>query len=369
MNKKNFQTFFDFGFSKIRAGIFDKNNKKKAFYTESEFFTDQSKCELKIEKIITSLENNTNEYVDSVNLMVDSPKMISVGISVSKKLDGSKLKKTNIQFLAQEAKQQISKHHTNYKITHIIIKNYRIDDINYSYLPKEINCNFVSLDVLFICLPSDLILNLKNIFSKSNISVNEIVCSSYVKSISYKNYLNLNGHVSFIDIGFNKTSIISYFNDEIISFDVLPIGGQHITKDISNVLGINLERSEQIKIGFFQNYKLFNEENSSSEKLKKIIFARTEEILELCIKSIKSNSIILDQFRIVLTGAGSKILDNQYKDKISFSNNINFLEETLEGICQSGFNFSLGINKQEVVVVPKKQIKQGFFEKLFLFFK
>ena len=68
-------------------------------------------------------------------------------------------------------------------------------------------------------------------------------------------------------------------------------------------------------------------------------------------------------------GEGSKILDNQHKDKISFSNDIDFLEETLEDICQSGFRYTLGLNKQEVVMVPKKQIKEGFFEKLFHFFR
>ena len=45
-----------------------------------------------------------------------------------------------------------------------------------------------------------------------------------------------------------------------------------------------------------------------------------------------------------------------------------FLDETTEDICQSGFKFVTELNKQEVVVVPKKQIKQGFFEKFFHFF-
>ena len=71
---------------------------------------------------------------------------------------------------------------------------------------------------------------------------------------------------------------------------------------------------------------------------------------------------------MVLMGEGSKILDNQYKDKISFARDIDFLEETFEDICQSGFKFVTELNKQEVVVVPKKQIKHGFFEKFFHFF-
>ena len=72
---------------------------------------------------------------------------------------------------------------------------------------------------------------------------------------------------------------------------------------------------------------------------------------------------------MVLTGEGSKILDNKHKDKILLLNDIDFLDETLEDICRSGFKLTKGINIQEVVVVPKKQINQGFFEKFFHFFR
>ncbi len=370
MNNKNFQTYFDCGVSKVRAGTFNKNKDDEAFYSESEFFTDLLNLELKIQKIIVSLESDTDEYINNINLMIDSPEMLSVGISLSKKLDGSKLKQTNIQFLAQEAKQQILKYYTNHNIAHIIINNYKIDGVDYSYLPYEIKCDFISLDILFICLPTDLVIYFKNIFSKSNILVDQIICSSYVKSINYKDNLNLSGYISFIDVGFNKTSITSYFDDKILSLDVLPIGGNHITKDISQILGIDLEHAELIKVTFVQNLKLLYDENVSIETLQEIIFARTEEILELCTKSLKPNLYDAPgKLKMVLMGEGSKILDNQHKDKISFSNDIDFLEETLEDICQSGFRFITDLNKREVVVVPKKQIKEGFFEKLFHFFR
>jgi len=369
MNNKNFQTIFDCGFSKIRAGVFNKDHQNENFYTESDFFTDQANLELKIQKIISSLENDTNEYIDNISLMIDSPKILSIGISVSKKLDGLKLRQTNIQFLIQEAKQQILKHYTNYNISHIIVNNYKIDGIDYFYLPDEIKCHFISLDIFFICLPRDVALYFKNIFSGSNILVDQIICSSYAKSINYKDSLNLTGYTSFIDVGFNKTSIISYFNDKILSLDILPIGGNHITKDISKILEIDLEKAEQIKLNFDKNDKFLNDNNFQIETLKQIVFARTEEILELSAKFIESNLPISSQFKMVLMGEGSKILDNQHKDKIFFSNDIDFLEETLEDICQSGFKFGMGLNKQEVLVIPKKQIKQGFFEKLFHFFR
>jgi|TARA_B110000914_G_C15510224_1_gene470410 cell division protein FtsA len=368
MNNKNFEIFFDCGFSKIRASILNRDN-NEAVYLESEFFTDRSNLGLIVQKIITSLEKDTNEYINNINLMIDSPKMLSVGISLFKKLDGSKLKQQNIKFLVQEAKQQVLKYYTNHNIAHIIINNYRIDGVDYSYLPDEIKCDFVSLDILFICLPTDLIFYFKNIFSKFNISVNQVICSSYAKSISYKDNLNLSGHVSFIDVGFSRTSVISYLDDKILSLDVLPVGGNHITKDISKILEIDLERSELEKRNFDHNLKLSNERNISVDTLQKVIFARTDEIFELCAKSIESNSYSVNKFKMILTGEGSKILNNQHKDKISFSNAIEFLEETLEDICQSGFKFMRRLNKQEVVVVPKRQINQGFFEKLFHLFE
>jgi len=98
MNKENFQTIFDCGFSKIRAGAFNRKNKDENFYAESEFFVDRSNLEIKIQKIITSLEEDTNEYISNINLMIDSSKMLSVSISLSKKLDGSKLKKKIFNF-------------------------------------------------------------------------------------------------------------------------------------------------------------------------------------------------------------------------------------------------------------------------------
>ena len=194
--------------------------------------------------------------------MLDSPKILSISISVSRKLNGSLLKETSITFLAQEAKQQILKYYPNYNIAHIIINNYKIDGVDYSYLPDEIKCNFISLDVFFICLPNDLVLYFKNIFSKSNISVDQIICSSYAKSINYKDNLNLSGYMSFIDVGFNKTSITTYFNDKILSWEGLSIGGNNITKDISKILAIDLKKSEDLKLNFNQNNITLNDDFS-----------------------------------------------------------------------------------------------------------
>ena len=72
---------------------------------------------------------------------------------------------------------------------------------------------------------------------------------------------------------------------------------------------------------------------------------------------------------MILTGEGSEILDNTFKEKISFLHDVDLLEETVQDIFGGVVNLYNGINKQEVVLIPKKPIKEGFFEKLFHLFK
>ena len=369
MSDKKFQTIIDCGSSKIRAGSFNKEDQNNPFFIDSNFYIDQLNFKLEIQKIVASLEKSTNEYIDNIDLMIDSSKTISIAISVFKKIEEQKLREDDILFLIQEAKQQILKYYSGYNIAHIIINNYKIDNVDYSELPGEIDCEFISLDIIFICLPSELVLSFKNIFSELNISINQIICSSYAKSINCKNSLDLVGKVSFIDIGFKRTSIISFINDKLIFLDVLPIGGNHITKDISLLLKIDVHEAEKLKLNFAKNNLKSNNTNFSLEMLQKIAFARIEEILELCDKSLASNTTMKKNSKLILMGEGSKILDNKFKDKILFYKDIDFLEEILGDVCQSGYKLRKIHNTQEVVVVPKKQIKQGFFEKLFHFFK
>jgi len=368
MSNDNYQVYVDCGFSKLRATAFHKIDLSKIIHIESKSLFDHAEIVSEVQKIITFLEKKTIKYIDNINLMVDSPKMLSIGISVSKKIDELQLKQDDIQFLVQGAKQQISKYYKNQNIIHIIINNYKINDIDYDYLPLNTKCNFIALDILFICLPEEIIEYYKNIFYKFDISINQIICSSYAKAINYKDNFTSYKNVSFIDVGFNKTSITSYVNNKITSLNVLPIGGNHITKDISKVLKIDLKQAENLKLNFDKDENLPGDKNFSLDLMKKIIFARTEEILEMSAQSIKLSLIKKDNYKMILTGDGSKILDNKYKDQISFENDIDFLEETTEDICQSGFKFGTDSNKQEVVVVPKKVIKQGFFEKFFHFF-
>ena len=378
MSKKNFNVYFDFGSSKIRAVAFNKINQKQFHSIENRCLSilkikklNLSNAEIIIKKIISEIEKKTNEYLDEINLMIDSPDALSISISLSKNIEGSKLRKEEVQYLIQNAKQQIIRSYPDKDIIHILVTNYKVDNVDYGFLPLNIECNKLYIDVAFICFPKKFIKSLEELFSKHDVSINQIIFSSYAKSLSYKKKLGSFEKIAFIDIGYEKTSII-YFNKENFNFlNILSIGGHHITKDIAKVLNIDLDKSEKVKLNFDKDDNYLNENNLSIDLIKKIIFARIEEILEISIKFFELNkdSNRSDQLKLILMGEGSKILDNKFKDNISFSNDIDLLDETTLDICESGLNLIQGINKQEVVIIPKKFEKKGFFERLFHFFK
>jgi len=398
MTEKNFNIFFDLGSSRIRASAFNKNDKEKIFLTEEDCYSsfksgqiNLSEIEKKIENIIFELEKKTDEYIDSINLMLDAQEALSINLSLSKKKDNEVISSEDIQYLINDAKQQILKFNPNINIIHIIIKNYNVDNKEFTEPPIGIACNLFSIEFIFICFPKILVKSLEDLFFKFQISVNKILCSSYTKSLNYKEQFAKSEKIAFIDIGYEKTSIVIYYKNKLNSFNVLPVGGNHITKDISKILSLPNEESEDIKRSLNKNIS-FNEENKTSKIFKddflsqtkhkketlelaqKIISARIDEILNLGLDVIKLNENFVDvnKFKIILIGDGSKILDNNsiYVNDLEYDvEEIVYFPETGKTICESGQMLENESNKQEAVVIPKTRQTTGFFERLFHFFK
>ena len=398
MSEKNYDIYLDLGSSKIRVTAFDKQEKNQIFFLEKDCLSCLKLNQLNlletdhiIEETVFEIEKKTGEYLSNINLMLDTSDAFSIILSVSKKNEKKIITKQDVQYLIQDAKQQILSGYSDKSIIHIIINNYKVDDTDYESLPLNIEGKKFSIDVVFICFPKEIIKNLEKLFSKHQISIDQFICSSYAKSFNYKKYFSEFNQIAFLDIGYEKTSVIFYEKEKLKFFNVLSIGGHHITKDISKVLNLNIELSEKIKSNLNKDIIFSeNEENTeifenefiniikdkklSFDLIKKIIFARIEETLNLSFKTIDRNnpSELKKELKIILIGQGSKILNNKYidmKETTPLVDEIDFFEESTTNICESGLKLMQGINKQEVVIIPKKLKKKGLFERLFYFFK
>ena len=95
MSKEKFETVLDYGSSKLRIGIIDKNFPKNKFFLDQKLIDESNIGEFnfknygqKIYKLIKKAEKKSNSYLNDINLMIDTEKFFSIDIGF-KKIFGS----------------------------------------------------------------------------------------------------------------------------------------------------------------------------------------------------------------------------------------------------------------------------------------
>jgi len=189
MSEKDFDIIFNLSFRKLSIAGFKKFDSSLIFFKEHICETDINKNELNfdnieniIKKSIFEIEKFTGSFLNDLYLMIETPKSISINLSLTKNNDLKKIQRKDVQYLIQDAKQQILRNYHNEKIIHIIVANYLIDNTSYNYLPLNLNCNKFSIDLKFICFPQYLIKKLEEIFNSHQIFINKFICTHYAKS-------------------------------------------------------------------------------------------------------------------------------------------------------------------------------------------
>ena len=62
-----------------------------------------------------------------------------------------------------------------------------------------------------------------------------------------------------LEIGYGKSAITVFEDNRILYFNILPVGGRHITNDISLLLKISKEDAENLKKNLNQSETIFKQ--------------------------------------------------------------------------------------------------------------
>ena len=391
MKKHNHSTIIDFGSSSLRLGVFG-NELSKLFF-QSKNISQKNNYEEYSESInflIKEAENKISSHLENTTVLYDTAEIFTVDLSIKKKLDQKIILKDVCSSIILEANQLIKDCYINKKIIHSIVKKYIINDKEFLNIPDKIpKLNSITLEIKFICLPYIHYKNVFVIFNKNNLKILNFFLSSLVKSFRYINFFKENKFVAFLDIGFNRTTIIFFINQKLECLNSIPIGGNHISKDISQIMKLDLEESEKLKKTFNRSEMDFSYDNIDADNntdiikkiigknisvdlLKKVVLTRVEEIIELSFKGmmIPENFDKKQNLNLVLIGNGSKIFNKnsfQIEDKYNFKE-INFYEENDREICEAGLIFEKDFVNKDPQKLKKHQKKIGFFHRFFNIF-
>ena len=218
MNKKSFDIYLEFNYSKLNLAAFNKLNSQIEYYKEQSYKpyinSDQElnfdELQKLVEKNIIEMEKSIDEFVKDIYLIIETPQAMSIQLSVIKNNEGKNITKQDALYLIQDAKQQILKSHLDIRILHIIVENYVYDNVKYKFLPSEKNCKKFSIDVKFICFPKNLLKSFEQLFLKQQIFINQFICLNYVKTFNSKdNEKNICELAKDIVKGVNKQEVVS----------------------------------------------------------------------------------------------------------------------------------------------------------------
>ncbi len=159
-------------------------------------------------------------------------------------------------------------------------------------------------------------------FEDIDIHVKQMVLSNYASSLSVLNEMESSLGAVSIDIGKTKTFISFTLDNQLIYFETISLGTFNFTKDLSNVLSIDIDEAEKIrkKMDKVDVSKQIDKNEIASFRIYE---SRAEEFINLVAYKIKNAKYYaLVDSNIIYTGYGSKslLLNKIIKKKFEMSN-------------------------------------------------
>ena len=277
-----------------------------------------------IRSCISAAEKKARILLKKINVVFEEPEFLSTKFSKHKKINGSKIHKDDIDFLLKEAKKQLILNDEKQSIIHIFNHNYIVDGKAFAEEPIGVYADSLSHEMTFITMPKNNLKNINQAFIDCDIEIERLISNTFALGVKLLNNKELEFGSILIDMGFEKISLGLFKNLALVHSITLPMGINHITKDISKVCSLSMDESvvirNNIDFSFQNNQNLFDANgylknsyfiNSSFRKISKnlilnVIKARLDEIFETVKKQI-----IVPEFNLnsgigfLLVGGGS----------------------------------------------------------------
>ena len=160
-SETNFETYLLINKKKFILCVIH-NTSFETIYEDEMLLSDNSELKFEmlnefLEKNIFKVEKILKNFVKDIDIILDNENFFSVKMSIKKNNNGKHIDSKSLLNPLNDLKNSCQSNFNDKKIAHMLIENYLIDDKNYFTLPKNIKCNFFSLDVNFICISNNFV--------------------------------------------------------------------------------------------------------------------------------------------------------------------------------------------------------------------
>ena len=157
---------------------------------------------------IFKIEKKLDEFIKSIFLIIDHQNIFSICLSIKNKFDNININSDSLHKLLLEAKSCCNKTLENLDIIHMKIDKFYIDGTYFKTLPEKKNCNNLSIEVSYICIPKRISKTIEDVLRKYQISLDKILSLDYLNSFLDDKNDNLYAMAQKILDGFNKNEVL-----------------------------------------------------------------------------------------------------------------------------------------------------------------
>ena len=183
-NDFNFETYLHISPNKfvilVNSDQDEKIYKKEMLLNDEYEKLDLEKLNFFLNENIFEIEKKLKSFVKKIFIILNSKEFFPVEISIKRNDFEKKINFEDISHILTEARDCCKKTISDRRIVHLIVNNYKVNNKDYTILPKDQFCNSFSLDVSFFCISENFIKDLEIILKKYQISLNYIVSEKYV---------------------------------------------------------------------------------------------------------------------------------------------------------------------------------------------
>jgi hypothetical protein len=191
----NYNLFLYINFSRFSLIVIDEKNK---ILFDEEFSTNDTSFEDHCYSLLEFLKNNIFKfesklgfYIKNVNLIIDYDNFFIIDISKEVDFNTSKFDLITFNKSLYNINDVVKKNYTNYKIIHLIIEKFIIDDFQKSHIPVHLESKKFCVELKFICLEKKIIKEVLLILSQFQVSVDKIFCGKYLNQLKTFQHQNI----------------------------------------------------------------------------------------------------------------------------------------------------------------------------------
>lgn len=260
------------------------------------------------------------------------------------------------------------------EVIDIIPLHYKVDELDEINDPRGMIGVRLEMKGILITGLKTLLHNTLRCVEKAGLEIVEIALQPLVAGSLVLSKDEKELGVALVDIGGGSTTVAIFEAGHLISSNVIPIGGETITKDLSIVLRTTMDNAEDLKLKHGHAYyddaseeEIFHVPMIGSDQkqpcnqlmLAEIIEARLTEIFDLVIEQLRKNGYQDIPGGLVLTGGVVKMPGVLDLAQYVFQNRVRTAEPNHIGVREPQYTTAVGLIKHACQKAKQQGISLG----------